>query len=162
MGDFKVIETQEQFDEAIKERIKRAEDAVKKDLEKKYADYDDIKKQLDDKTKELEKSAESLNDANDKIQKHDEEVKELNAKIKNYEDASVKARIAAEFKLPAHSTEFLQGEDEESIRKSAEKLKGMIGNNKPDPLDKLDPLDKTKLGQQKAYEKMAEQLFDNN
>ena len=42
MSDFKVIETQEQLDAVIKDRITRAEAKAAE----KYADYDDLKAQL--------------------------------------------------------------------------------------------------------------------
>lgn len=127
MSEFKAIETQEQFDAAIGERLKRERDTVKKeysgylspeDVEKKYSGYL------------------SPEDVEKKYKNHlsPEKVAELNAKIKGYETDSVKTRIAHENGLSYEAIGFLRGEDEESIRKSAESLRGLIGASNVAPL----------------------------
>ncbi len=127
MSEFKAIETQEQFDAVIGERIKRERETVRKeyagylspeDAAKKYAGYlspEDVEKKYKDHLSP-------------------EKVAELNAKIKGYETDSVKTRIAHENGLSYEAIGFLRGEDEESIRKSAESLKGLIGATNVAPL----------------------------
>ena len=63
-----------------------------------------------------------------------EEVAKLNSKIKGYETESVKTRIAHETGLSYEAIEFLKGDDEDSIRKSAESLKGLVGMTNVTPL----------------------------
>lgn len=127
MSDFKVIETQEQFDAAISERLKRERETVKKEYEKYLSPEDEAKKYAgylspEDVTK---KYAGYLSP---------EEVAKKDAKIKGYETNSVKMRIAHEAGLSYEAADFLKGEDEESIKKSAESLKGILGGSYVAPL----------------------------
>ncbi|MBQ8559055.1 MAG: DUF4355 domain-containing protein [Tyzzerella sp.] len=132
MGNFKPIETQEELDTVIGERLKRERETVKKEYEgflspddaaKKYAGYlspEDEKKKYKDYLSP-------------------EEAAKKDAKIKGYETDSVKTRIANELGLSYDAVGFLKGEDEESIRKSAEILKGLVGAAAPAPLANLEP-----------------------
>lgn len=124
---FKVIETQEQLEEVLKERLKRERETAKKEFEgylspedaaKKYAGYlspEEIERKYKDYLSP-------------------EEAAKKDAKIKGYETDSVKTRIANEMGLSYDAVGFLKGEDEESIRKSAETLKGLVGTGTPAPL----------------------------
>lgn len=127
MGDFKVIETQEQLDEVLKERLKGEREAVKKEYEGYLSPQ-----QADEKYKGYL----SPEAAADKYKEYlsPEAAAKLNAKIKGYETDSVKTRIAHETGLSYDAVQFLRGEDEESIRKSAESLKGLMGTAEPAPL----------------------------
>lgn len=131
--DFTPITTQEQFEEAIKDRLNREKDSLGKkyegytspaDLEKIKSDYD---KQISDLTKASEVQAKKYAD-------YDKQIAERDAKIKGYESASVKTRIAHETGLSYEAIEFLKGDDEDSIRKSAESLKGLVGMTNVAPL----------------------------
>ena len=134
MGDFKVIETQEQLDAVISERLKRERETLKKEYEgflspeeaaKKYAGY-----LSPEDEKEKYKGFISP-----------EEAAKKDAKIKGYEIDSVKTRIAHEAGLSYEAAGFLRGEDEESIRKSAESLRALVGNTTTAPLASTeDPL----------------------
>ena len=125
MADFTPIETQEQFNEAIKERLERAE----KKWQEKYSGYlgpDDLAgktKELEDKIVEL---SNSLNSANDKAKADAEAIAGLEAKVKDYETASVKSRIAHEVGIPFELANKLSGETEKEIRKDAEALKPYV------------------------------------
>lgn len=122
MADFTVIETQEQLDKVIGERIKRAE----KQAAEKYADYDDLKKQNAQLTEQ--------------VQKHKATVDELNAKVHQYETASVKTKVALEMGLPYQMASRLTGDDEKAIRADAEAMVKLIGNNRPTaPLGSSEP-----------------------
>lgn len=124
--EFKVIETQEQFNEAISERLKRERETV----EKKFAGYispeEAAKKseELNTKIAELNKTIESEKEAKSKL---NAQITELQGKNKEYETASVKSRIAHETGLPYEAIAFLSGDDEESIQKNANALKGLMG-----------------------------------
>ena len=50
------------------------------------------------------------------------------AQIKKYESDSAKTRIAHEVGLGYDAIKFLQGDDEKSIKESAESLKKLMGN----------------------------------
>lgn len=127
MGDFKTIETQEQFDAAIGERLKREGEKIRKEYEG-FLSPDDVTKKYEgylspDAVKEKYKGYLSP-----------EEVAKKDAQIKGYESHSAKTRIAHELGLSYDAIDFLKGDDEESIRKSAETLKALVGNKSAPPL----------------------------
>ena len=68
---------------------------------------------------------------------------EKDGKIAKYEIDSVKTRIARETGLSYEAIDFLQGSDEEAIRKSAEALRGLVGKQPTPPLGNPEPGDKT-------------------
>ena len=127
MGEFKTIETQEQFDAAIGDRLKRERETIRKefdgylspeDVAKKYAGYlsqEDVAKKY-------------------KGYLSPEEVAKKDAQIKGYESASVKTRIAHEVGLPYELAARLSGETEDDIRKDAEGLFKLIGKQDVAPL----------------------------
>lgn len=127
MGEFTPIETQEQLDSIIGDRIKEVREKAEKkfegylspeDVTKKYAGYlseDDVKKKYEGYLSP-------------------EEVAKKDAEIKGYAANAVKTRIAHELGLSYESIDFLKGDDEESIRKSAETLKALVGNRTAPPL----------------------------
>ena len=106
MGDFKVIETQEQLDAIISDRLKRERETIKKEYEGFLSP---------------------------------EEVAKKDAKIKGYETDSAKTRIAHEIGLSYEAAKFLSGDDEDSIRKSAESLKALMGSENVAPLASAEP-----------------------
>lgn len=120
MSDFKIIETQEQFDAAIGERLKRERETVRKEFEG-FLSPDDVAKKYagylspEDEKKKYEKYLSP------------EEAAKKDAKIKGYESSSVKTRIAHETGLPYEMAARLSGETEEDIRKDAEGLVKLIG-----------------------------------
>lgn len=128
MGDFQKIETQEQLDAVIGERIKREKETVSKKYEG-YISPDDFKVKTEDYNKQIGDLNKALKEANDKIAGHDKAMAEKDAKIREYESHSVKLRIAHETGLPYDAVDFLIGDDEENIRKSAESLKAIIGSS---------------------------------
>ena len=126
MGDFKVIETQEQLDAVIGERLRKAKDTVRKEYEG-YLSPDEAKKYEGYLSpEEVEKKYAGYLSP--------EEAAKKDEKIKGYETASVKTRIAHEVGLTYDAVSFLKGEDEESIRKSAETLKNLVGATNISPL----------------------------
>ena len=127
MSEFKIIETQEQFEERLKDRLKRERESVKKEYEGFLSPSD---------VEEKYRGFLSPDDVKEKYKNHlsPDEVEKLNSKIKGYETASVKTRIAHETGLSYEAIEFLKGDDEDSIRKSAESLKGLVGINNVAPL----------------------------
>lgn len=131
MGEFKTIESQEQFDAAIGERLKREGDKIRKEFEGFLSPAAAEEKYKGFLSPEAEK---------EKYKDHlsPEEATKLRAKIKGYETDSVKTRIAHETGLSYEAVQFLRGEDEDSIRKSAESLKGLVGAHETAPLATLE------------------------
>lgn len=122
MSDFKAIETQEQLDAIIGERIRRAESKAAE----KYADYDSVKHQNDELTAQIADLTKQIKAKDEAISSNKEIVDNLNAKIKDYETRSVKTRIAHEVGLPYQLADKLSGEDEDAIREDAKKMASFI------------------------------------
>lgn len=136
MGEFKVIETQEQFDEAISERLKREREKYEG-----YLSPDDVAKKYDgylspDDVAEKYKGYMSAEDVEKKYAGYisADEAAKKDSKIKQYESHLEKARIAKETGLSSDAADFLKGETEEEIKKSAELLKAVLGKNGAPPL----------------------------
>ena len=131
--EFKVIETQEQFDEAIKDRLARSE----KKWQEKYSGYlspEEVKAKTEDLQKQIDELGNSLNGATEKAKADAETIASLEAKNKSYETASVKSRIAHEVGIPFELANKLSGETEEDIRKDAEQLKPFVSLKQTAPL----------------------------
>ena len=127
MSDFKVIETQEQLDAIIGERLKRERETIRKEYDGFLSPEDATKKYAGYLSPEDEKKKYSG-------YLPPEEVAKKDAQIKQYETDSVKTRIAHEAGLSYEAIGFLKGDDEEAIKKSAESLKALVGSNTTAPL----------------------------
>lgn len=132
MAEFQAIETQEQLDAVIGERIKQERETLEKQYEG-YLSPEDAETKKKEYEKQIGNLQEALKDANEKITNHDKEIAERDSKIKGYEIASAKTKIAHEAGLSYEAIDFLKGEDENSIRVSADALKTLMGSSKPEP-----------------------------
>lgn len=126
MAEFEAITTQEAFDNAIKARLDRNTDTVKKQFEG-YISPDDFKA----KTADLNSK---ITDLTGKLAEKDTAIADLTAKNKAYETSSVKMRIAHENGIPYELANKLSGDTEEDIKKDAETLAKFIGKKQPAPL----------------------------
>ena len=116
---FKPIETQEELDNIIKERLKRERESTQKRYEG-WISPEDHQKALDASNK-------AFDDFKKAHESDEQTIADLTAKNKAYETASLKSRIAHEVGLSYEWTDRIGGEDEESIRKDAESLKKLVG-----------------------------------
>lgn len=127
MANIADITTQEQLDallEEIREEEKKKYEEQSGEDKQTIATY---KSQLEGKDKELK-------EAQDKIANHDKAILEKDKEIKGYKANAQKLSVAREKGLPFEAVDFLQGDDEEAIGKSADTLKGILGENKVPPL----------------------------
>ena len=125
-NEFKPIETQEQLDGIIKDRLARAEKQAAKQYEG-YTSPEDLKALKDTHKQELADLTDKYTKELDKFKDVEQQLKEKDDKIHQYEVSSVKSSVARELNIPFEAIEFLQGEDEKAIRESAEKLKAVTG-----------------------------------
>lgn len=121
--EFKAIETQEDFDAAIKARLDRNTKTVTDEVKKSFEGY-----LSPDEAKKLTEQVEALTK---QLAERDGSIADLTAKNKQYETASVKARIAHEKGLPYELAERLSGETEQDIAADAEKLAQFVSSQKP-------------------------------
>ena len=120
MADFTPINTQEELNAIIGERLEQARNAERK----KFADYDDIKAQL----------AGLQKDAAEK----DATIAKLNGELKSSRSDLAKTRIALEKGLPMELCSRLTGDTEEELQKDAETLSKLLQNARSDP-PRFDP-----------------------
>lgn len=127
MSEFKVIESQEEFDARIKDRIERAK-------EKAIEDYKtEIKKTIDDLKSEnssLKNEVAGYKESLEEVKGKDETIKGLNEKISAFERADVKRNIALEYGLPLKLSEKISGDDEDSMKKDAEGMAKYFSESK--------------------------------
>lgn len=117
---FKPIETQEELNAIIKERLKRERESTEKRFEGWVSPEDHIKA--------IEEANKAFDDYK-KVHEGDEQtIKDLTAKNKEYETATLKSRIAHEVGLSYEWISRISGEDEQSIRSDAESLKKLVGS----------------------------------
>lgn len=135
MADFTPITTQEEFDRAIGDRIKRERET----LEKKYSDYADLKSKVADYETQLGTLKTSLEDSTKKASEHEKTVADLTGKISSYELASLKTRIAHELGIPYELSGRLTGNDEKELRADAESLSKLVSSGKQAPPPLKDP-----------------------
>ena len=140
---FTVIETQEQLDAVVGERVARAKDVVRKEFEG-YISPDQLKEQTASLANELSGLKSQIETLTEEKGSLEAQIQEKDKQIAGYAVAAVKANVAREAGLSLEAMDFLQGEDEEAIRKSAEALKGLVGVKKtpqfvPEPTGGGDP-----------------------
>lgn len=129
--EFKPIETQEELDSIIKDRLKRERDTTNKRFEG-WISPDDHQKALNDANKAF--------DDYKKAHEGDEQtIADLTAKNKEYETAALKSRIAHETGLSYEWISRISGDDEASIRKDAESLKKLVCSGATLPTKNTEP-----------------------
>lgn len=121
MADFTPIETQEQLNAIIQDRLARDREAQAK----KYADYGEIREQRDTYAKQIE-------DLQKQLEAHAtdaETIKNLQNTVAGYETDSVKTREALAARLNPEAWGFIQGTTEDEIKESVARLVKLTGNN---------------------------------
>lgn len=121
MAEFKVINTQEEFDERIKERITRAENKIRDEF-KGWTSPDALKALKETHEADLSKLKETHAEELKKYEGYDEKFTAQNTKIRELEIGALKTKVAHSKNLPWDAIDFLQGEDEKTISESADRL----------------------------------------
>lgn len=125
MSEFTPIETQEDFDKAIKARLAQKD----RELADKYKDYlspEKAEAMKADFMKQLEDANKLAKDAEEKLKNFDSTVSELTKRAESAETSLLKNKVAYENKLPIELANRLIGSTEEELKKDAESLSGII------------------------------------
>ena len=133
MSEFTPIETQEDFDKAIKSRLAQKD----RELAEKYKDFlspDKAEAMKADYEKKLEEAAKTVKDAEENVKGFDQTVSELTKRAESAESSLLKNKIAYEHKLPLELANRLIGTTEEELTKDAESLSGLIKPSSTPPL----------------------------
>ena len=135
MSEFIPINTQEEFDSAIKSRLARERDTVSKQ----FADYDDLKTSVKNLTDQNNALTQAASEHNEKMKTLQDQLAEANEKISGYQMAAMKTNIAVEKGLPLELRDRLSGATEEELKADAEKLAKLftMQNNSNIPLANL-------------------------
>ena len=157
MSDFKIIETQEQLDAIIGERVKRAERRAEERAAEKYSDYDDLKTKAQTYEKQIADLSEQIKGGETKQAEFTKQIEELTGKVHQYETASVKTKIALETGLPYQLADKLSGDDEDAIRADAKRMAEFV--KKPAaPMGSMEPDGSNDNPKDVALMNMARQL----
>lgn len=116
---FTIIETQEQFDAAIKTRLEKQR--------AKYADYDDLKSQIEELNEEKSALEKTISESGEKFKDLQLQLDEANKKVKGFELDSLKTNVAIEKGLPLELRSRLTGETKEDIEADADNLVKIFG-----------------------------------
>ena len=124
--------TQEEVNKMVGQARLEGKDAGRKEFEG-WISPEELEKQkaeMQTKLDGLDGQVRTLTEEQAKLQT---QLSEKDGTIAKYEIDSVKTRIAREVGLTWDAVQFLQGEDEEAIKKSAESLKAIVGTQKTPP-----------------------------
>ena len=159
--EFKVIETQEDFDKAIQKRLARAD----REMLEKYKEYlspDKVEELKDEYKKKLQKAEEELKAAQEKIAGHDQIVADLTTRATTVENKLLKGRIANDAGIPLELAARLVGNNEEELKKDAEQLASYLVPKSAPPLRSSDPAGGPTGTQSKINADMATMLSQIN
>lgn len=137
MAEFTPIMSQEQFDAAIGDRLKRERET----MSKKYGDYDALKGKVAEYEQQIGTMTKTMEENAKKYAGYDQSLAELQAQVKGYETSSVKMRIAHEVGIPYEMAARLSGETEDDIRKDAQTMAQYVkgSSSRPAPLKSTEP-----------------------
>ena len=138
MADFKVIETQEDFDAAIQKRLAQKEREVSAAY-KNYMAPEDVEQLKASHKKEIDAINQQLAAAKETAAGHDQIVADLTARASKAEAALLKNRIANESGIPLELADRLIGESEAELKADAEKMAGYMRPHAAPPLRSTDP-----------------------
>ena len=125
--------TQEEVNKLVGQARLEGKDAGRKEYEG-WISPDELEKQKGELSKQLEGLNGQIKTLTDEQTLLKTQLTEKDDAIAKYEIDSVKTRVARECGLSYDAIGFLQGEDEEAIRKSAESLRSLVGAKTAPPL----------------------------
>ena len=125
--------TQEEVNKLVGQARLEGKDAGRKEYEG-WISPDELTKQKEELAKQVEGLNEQIKTLTDEQTSLKTQLTEKDDAIAKYEIDSVKTKVARECGLSLDAVEFIQGDDEEAIRKSAEALKGLVGSKSVPPL----------------------------
>ena len=155
--EFTPIETQEQFDQMVKDRVERAKKSAAKEFETQLKDLEQLKESVTAKETEIGTLKAKITDLEAEKKTNGESYQSMQKELSQVKLSALKQRIAIDAGIPLEMSDRLNGEDEESIKADAEKVKGFWGAKHVAPSFKTEevPTDPAEAG----FREMA-QLFE--
>ena len=149
---FKAIETQDELDRIVTERLSRQKDSFDKqlgELDQLKAAKADLESQVGTLQSTIEQSKAGQED-------YTKQISDLTSKVAGYETANLRTRIALQNGLPYDLADRLVGEDEESIKADAERLSSFVAKPHSAPLKNVEP--NIQKDENSAYRKLVDGL----
>ena len=155
--EFTPIETQEQFDQMVKDRVERAKKSAAKEFETQLKDLEQLKESVTEKETEIGTLKAKITELETEKKTSGESYQSMQKELSQVKLSALKQRIAIDAGIPLEMADRLNGEDEESIKEDAEKVKGFWGAKHVAPSfnNESAPTDPTEAG----FRQMA-QLFE--
>ena len=148
MTEFKVIETQEELDKIIVERLKRERSKLEEDFKEQLKAYKDQIEELKSENAEVKANLE-------KASEKDIEIEKLQGQIKGYERSEMQRKIALENKIPYNLAGRIQGDTEEEMLEDAKNLSKYFEKQEVVPPLKNPEINKGESG---AYKELLQGL----
>ena len=120
---FTPINTQEEFNQRIQERLVRERATVTKEFEEKYADYEQIKKDRDAFSGQIEGFQKTAKENAEKITGLETQLAEATKKASGLELENLRTQVAIDKGLPMEIRGRLNGTTKEELEKDADSLK---------------------------------------
>lgn len=128
---FKTFETEEEYNEAFKERLERER--------RKYADYDALKEKAglydallkQDFEGKAKKAKEDYDKLVEKYKEYDANLSAATDRATKAETSLLKLKVANDYKLPMELAERITGADEKAMREDAETLSKYMHGGAP-------------------------------
>lgn len=120
MSEFKVIESQEELDKILKDRLERAEKKAKEEMQ---GLIDSLKSEcagLKEENANYQKQLEGIGEK-------DKTISSLEGEIESYKKAELRRKVAIENNIPYTLADRIVGDDEESMAEDAKRLAEFVG-----------------------------------
>lgn len=138
---FKPIETQEDLDIIVGERLKREREkyAGFDEAKEKAAKFDELTKRVSGFEEQIQKLNNDLKAEREKHSNTDETIAALTKRATAAEASILKSKIAHEAGLPYELAERLSGDTEDALREDAKTLAGFVKPQTAPPLRSTEP-----------------------
>lgn len=159
--EFKVIETQEDFDKAIQKRLAQKD----REAAEKYQDYlspDKVSALKEEYDKKLLDAEEALKKANEQIAGHEQIVSDLTKRATTAEGDLLKSRIAHESGVPFELAGRLVGSNEDELKADAEKFASYLAPKSAPPLRSSDESNNSNSGLANMLSQINQQFSGGN
>lgn len=155
MSDFKTIETQEELDRIIGERVAKEKERLERNSPFK-AELDQLKTAKADLESQVGTLQSTIEQSKAGQEDYTKQISDLTSKVAGYETANLRTRIALQNGLPYDLADRLVGDDEESIKADAERLSSFVTKQHSAPLKDVEP--NIQKDENSAYRKLVEGL----
>lgn len=138
MAEFTPIQTQEELDRIIKDRLTRNTQAVTEQVTEQFEGYI---------------SPEKYRELQDSVSEKDSEIEKLKAENSKYVTSTVKMRIAKEVGLPLELASRITGDDEKAMKADAQSLIKLFT-----PAAPMASTENKDVGKNTAYQRLLDSL----